>query len=344
MGKHHCILSGCAEVRYQPYEYIGGVRYRYPGQDWVTVDGDDFELDDNRLGQCEETYYVIEYKYNVLGIFATAPSSQYYVRQKGVGIAVIIDPISEEIDTADSGQTYTYPDGSTKTVNRRIAAVKYKVRYPDGSIYEGVQALDNGFGASAAPGTITTKISRLDGKPDDCGDCTFTIFKEGVVVRQQTRDDCPEVEILESDEGSNCQLSDRTKIVKIDKFPLIERIDVVDHAYQNIGRSVQKAPIPDNCLNIYKPTTPTITPIFDDRPNLSNSSIDQDFSYGFVEQICSSEGCPPPQYEVICSCEGEECPPDTCPVECGSTVCCYDTNNGQAVDEIPLENYKGGGI
>ena len=45
MGYLHCVESDCAEVRYQIFEKAGGIRYRYSGQDWVTVDGDDYSID-----------------------------------------------------------------------------------------------------------------------------------------------------------------------------------------------------------------------------------------------------------------------------------------------------------
>ena len=61
MGNFHCIPDGCAEVRYQPYEKSGGVRYRYPGEDWQTVDGDDYKIIDQREGQCPNTSYRLTY-------------------------------------------------------------------------------------------------------------------------------------------------------------------------------------------------------------------------------------------------------------------------------------------
>ncbi|MEM9509744.1 MAG: hypothetical protein AAGA16_19030, partial [Cyanobacteria bacterium P01_E01_bin.35] len=50
--KDHCL-------KITPKINSGGVRYRYPGEDWTLVAGDDFSLDDNVAGQCEGSYYSV---------------------------------------------------------------------------------------------------------------------------------------------------------------------------------------------------------------------------------------------------------------------------------------------
>jgi hypothetical protein len=56
MGNFHCVPSGCARLVYR--EYLPPViRYRYPGEDWIYVDGDDFFLEVKK-GQCNEGYRI----------------------------------------------------------------------------------------------------------------------------------------------------------------------------------------------------------------------------------------------------------------------------------------------
>ncbi|NJL53497.1 MAG: hypothetical protein HC930_17425 [Hydrococcus sp. SU_1_0] len=183
---------------------------------------------------------------------------------------------------------------------------------------------------------IIDSITRLDGLPDNCGDWTFTITKNGKSVHQESRSVKPEVQKIP------CQLSDVSKQIEIEKFPYLERVEVIPWAYQNFGANVYRNNIPSNCLNIYKGHTTAIIPLPGGIPTPSNSSIDQDYSYGFITQICSAPGCPPPEYDVICDCNNcESCPGDTCGIECNGVICCYN-DYGTSIKEIAKSNYCGG--
>ena len=43
------------------------IRYRYPNEEWIEVEGDDYELIDMRQGQCEDTSYRITFTFFVAG-------------------------------------------------------------------------------------------------------------------------------------------------------------------------------------------------------------------------------------------------------------------------------------
>lgn len=343
MGNFHCIESGCAEVRYQPYKKKGGIHYRYPEGDWITVDGDDYKIDDKRFGQCPDAVYYVKFYYHYTGqtggCYENANGTcTYYSNgsvRKGakVGRIDINDPELEE-----KAPSWWDEEKSGKW-SKKITGAYIYWNYPGGEISQNyVSFVKSSGGGGAIPSSVEWEISRNDGQKDDCGQCTLQIFKEGQLIKEIENKDCPEVKELKDE----CELSDRTKVIQIKKLPFLERVDVVPWAYQNLGANVNRRDIPDNCLNIYKPTTATIPPAPGPIPTPSNSAIDRDFSYGFVTQICSAFGCPPPEYEVICNCSGEECPNGTCPVECGNVVCCYDPNTGISVDSIKIENYSGG--
>ena len=358
MGYLHCVFSSCAEVRYQPYKKKGGIRYRYPGEEWVIIDGDDYSINHQLdfgdylfdvFCQCKFTHYGYVAQpldnskyytyYHNKGDLVTGVS-QYDSNRKGKVIDYYIEPaINQNLVTLVLIIEY---QGVRKTLHCNFSArIFNETTRPQGFIW--LLEDPNPYTGYGFTDTTTPKISFSSNFLSE--NYHFIVYKNNNVVFQQTSNDKPEVELIESEQfgEKSCQLSDRTKIVKIEKIPLLERIDVVDHAYQNFGLTVNRATIPDHCLNIYKPTTPTIAPLPGGIPTPSNSALDQDFNYGFVEQICSDEGCPPPRYVVVCHC-GEECPPGTCPVRCSNSVCCYDTNTGKAVAEILLENYSGGGI
>ena len=182
---------------------------------------------------------------------------------------------------------------------------------------------------------VITSIERKDGLPDNCGKCLFVVTKEGQTVYQETRAICPEVEKLP------CRLNDERKEVKIEKFAYLERAEVVPYFYQNFGLGVFQAKIPDECLCIYKNTLETIIPQFYGFPTPTNTVQNV---YGYITQICSAPGCPPPEYQVLCDCNDcENCPPDTCAVNCDGNICCYD-NSGVSIKEIAVADYCEGTV
>jgi hypothetical protein len=142
------------------------------------------------------------------------------------------------------------------------------------------------------------KIERADGLPDNCGDCQFKITKNGQTVHTETRAVCPEIQKIPFD------LSDVEKQIEIKKLADLEQIEI------------NNTDIPAECLNIYITGNTT----------------------QYQGQICSSPGCPPPKYDVICCGPCESCPDGSCAVTCGDRICCYD-QNGIAVKTISKASF-----
>ena len=230
MGLFHCVGSGCTEVRYQPYKKVGGIKYRYRSEDWITIpEGDDFEINDNRRGQCTGNYrYSIEFDCQTVRPNGSPSynsnwrhSIYFRVGQK------ILNPSSP-----------IYFDGLYPT-----GVERYKEAYADGVTLTG-DRITNRSAANVnnegfLPSTLTNveivlyyrpnryKEIELDSKYDNCGKCEFKAFSNGNVICTESRNECPEVIVSNSDDY---KLSDRTKVVQIEKLPFLERVDVVPWA------------------------------------------------------------------------------------------------------------------
>ena len=294
MGNFHCIPDTCARVVY--HEYLPPVvRWRYQGEDWNKIEGDDYQLN-NLIGQCP-----IRYDVEYIAYYETQPFQR------------IVRGVFGKINMF-------YLLNGNLYVNQGLS------HNPDANH---PRILD---GPGPWNDFEILSIKRQDNKPDDCGDCTLTITKNGQIVHEETRDVCPEVEKLP------CRLSDETKEIKINKKPWIEGIEVIDFArgVNILGRGFPvsfNAEIPKHCLNIYNTNVSgSIVPI----PNFY-------LEFDHIAQICSVPNCLPPEYEVICDCDCRECPPNTCAVACDGHVCCYDTSTGISVESIPSSEYCGGG-
>lgn len=328
MGNWHCIPSSCAEVVYQEYE-PPKIRWRYPGFAWQEIIGDNYTV--NTLnGQCNTTYLVkgIAAKNGVN--YCETPNLNNNWSLNVPGPIHGLKALFARQDDRYSCPNYTSIVGKA---NLYLAYINFGSNPNDSSksiiyFYE--------------PHTISdvvkiTSIARTDGQPDNCGGCEFTITKKGQIIYQETRSVCPEVEKI------SCKLSDQTKRIEIEKLPYLERIEVRDQSINTVFVSPNQAPLidtkplPSNCLNVYQtyilaaPLLSNFVPL----PGFINP-------YQFVAQICSYPGCPPPQYQVLCdSCGCESCPGDTCPIECGDHICCYN-DYGISVAQIPKLDYCGG--
>lgn len=335
VGNWYCVPSSCGRVVYR--EYLPPVvRWRYPGEAWQEIEGDDFTI-------VEELDLSLNTNYQII---AHTPLTVTNGQQQQWNTT----------DTVYSSQIQAngIEDWYLKIFWNKTNSFYY--RYPPTAYFSCFS--ENGNQAPSASqrsatfdlvyktqGTWITKrlattnalwLIRIEPVNPNLRKtiCNLTITNNGQIVYEETRSVCPEVEQLP------CRLSDEIKQITIEKIPYLERIEVIDYAYQNFGLNVLRRDIPNECLNIYNNLTTSIIPLPGGIPTPSNNPIDQDYDYGFIQQICSASNCPPPAYQVICDCNCESCPKDTCPVECGDHICCYD-DNGIAVKSIPIDNYCG---
>lgn len=180
-----------------------------------------------------------------------------------------------------------------------------------------------------------TRIQRLDGQPDDCGNCNFTVtetFDDGTteIRHQEQRENCPTVAKIPA-------RLDYDKAQKFDiKTSALGYIEAVNFTYGvnqfGVPTSLE---IPSECINIYN-----VIPYIPIGLTIRKSS-DIALIREPITQVCSVRGSPPPKVVFNCdqSCNPcESCPDNTCPVICGDHVCCYD-ESGIVRKEIAIENY-----
>jgi hypothetical protein len=315
MGNFHCVPSGCAEVVYK--EYLPPVvRWQYPGEAWLEIIGADNYSLENIVpnftgGQCPK---------------------DYYVWCKWDGQRKIGRLIQGKITSVECS---IYPDFLGRPRNYGISVKNDQGIHAYGSNFNTVVQNLNSNQIEIVPNVGL----------DDCGDkpskCIFKVFKNGNIVHQEIRSICPQVQQLP------CRLSDQVKSIEIEKLRYLERVEVIDWDYETvIGGvplpviSVKRAEIPHHCLNIYKNSTTELIP----PPGITIPSQSINAHQGYITQICSVPGCPPPEYGVICDDECNECsncPPGTHPITCSDAVCCYDSS-GKSVLEIAQFDYCGG--
>lgn len=333
MGNWHCISNSCAEVHYR--EYLPPIiRWRYLGEDWNEIEGDDYNLEETR--DCSGVPWGFFYK-------TVASTQPRYVR-----------PCSITVWDREYYRAYFQYSNETPFINLRIVMNREVVAssatvdsstflsaydcYPSqiNILVDTPVAKNRLILNTSGYGIEVRNFRPSDGDLHRCtNQCTFTVTKNGEVVHQETRNVCPEVEKLP------CRLSDERKVIEIKKLPYLERVEVVPYGYQNFGFGVYQAIIPNECLNIYNNLTTTIIPQFEGFPTPTNAA---QATYGHITQICSPPGCPPPEYTVICDCECESCPPNTCAVNCGDHICCYDTTTGKSIEQIEFSDYCGSAV
>lgn len=319
-------------LKITPNTNTSGVRYRYPGEDWVEVDGDDYTLEDNVKGQCSGSYYQIftndaqQYDYDG----SPLPGNNHFIVIRFGPVERVLNPSNPF--TFEKIPAENLPYQAVWDAHYQKAVVKYIDL--NGNEKQG-EYIGNGVGFDGSqPNNVSlTRLRRVGYtsqyivvEDDDCGTCDLTITKDGNIVHTESRKECPEVEILGDD---NCEEDEPVRI-EIQTTPL-GFIDVTKTAASQDGQP--EAAIPDECVNIYK--VDAIHQL------LAPSGALPDIIYTFIGQYCSTPGCEPPTVVRDGDQCGESCPDDTCAVSCSDHICCHD-GNGVAVQEIPLENYAGG--
>lgn len=203
----------------------------------------------------------------------------------------------------------------------------YRVVADTNSYQDVVLHIRNSFGI---------KIIGFEAEPNQApclDDCKFTVEEkfydnDGYVYRTDIRhqeirqENCPAVEQFECELGDLETVEANLKSLEIlfisdsEDFDnsLVEFLDtseIIDYLSGN----------PPNCLLVWK----------------LRRQFGLSFSLVNIAQICSAAGCPPPKFIYEC-CICQSCPQNTCPVECGNHICCYD-NQGIAVKSIPIKDY-----
>ena len=337
-SNYKCISSDCARVVWR--EYLPAVvRWRYSGEEWQEIEADDYQVK-TQPGQCNTKYFIeAEATYqgsNVGNLFVCGETMRIVSKRQFDGNIISVDKI-ENPENRAFGFAVVWKNRSGIIESFNVGVNGYKIGRTGGfgTIVWNDECRFVNYN-SGGKNIRNVQIKRVDGKEDNCGDCEFIVYKNGEIVHQETRDDCPEVEQLP------CRLSDRTHIVQIDKTPYLSAIEVTqldNDAIRIKGvpfplKGVGKAP--DECWNIYR------NEIFDPFPSGDPEEPNEPAFGDYITQICSAANCPPPEYEVICGCE--ECPPNTCGVICGFYLCCYDIETGKAVKSILLTNIPNFGI
>ena len=187
------------------------IEYRYPGEDWKVIDGDDFSLDES-LDFGNNAFHA----YLDATVQTQANRSDYTYQGYGCG-----DTITIRTRSFSSGKIVNYElnqfieseqislDLTTKNSTRTNREI-IKFVYPDSNgdhplylpnvSYLGSCSINNpSFARVGVKDVRNLRFEPLspDVTPVEC--CILTITKDGEIVFQETRDVCPEVR-----EGDKC--------------------------------------------------------------------------------------------------------------------------------------------
>ena len=329
-----------AKINVTPY--LGArIEYQYPNEPKQTIYSNGGELSytfEQEKGRCR-TYYYIGCSYvnsdSNLGLTCGTylPARTH---TSIVGPLEIVKMGFYDIPGSYAGSVRAW----VQAKNLITGEVKY---YPFGRIgyYRSVR-LDPGcagkanwlgIGFAETEELTNVTIYRADGLPDDCGNCVFTVsetFESGasVIRHEEARKICPSVQQF----GCIPELENiQTYNVNLEPLEALFITTSSEFALQNgtVNEGFDLAEIinfiagnPDNCILIWK--------------------LERSFGFFYsitqIAQICSFAGCPPPEYSYECLDPCRSCPPNTCAIECGAHVCCYDSE-GIAVESIPIGEY-----
>lgn len=223
-----------ARITVTPYKSV--IRYKYSGEDWVEIEGDNYTFDNQNIGDTIEIpWYFIEGTATVSGRFPYSTSRPVIfddgetirIRSASSHPGVDINSIS----TGTRSNSYhifylTYIQNSSyqsigKVQNTnchyRNSTSNIRVNEPENNQLLSIRQSDNirvgginptGFGltedTSKPPLICRSTINQ----------CIFKVYKCGSLVYEETREDCPEVEI------DNCILDyQNQEIIEIDISP-----------------------------------------------------------------------------------------------------------------------------
>ncbi len=333
MSIFHCIPEGCGRVLYQKY-VVDSIKLVYPNHGVWTFRGKNLRVKHEQVlrpGQnpfCCTNVYDVEFTYKTVRT-GHIPRTETYRNSNFVG----------DLDTSFGVNGFLVDNNTPRSP--AINSIFFRSTPCDKTT--GAYRNYETTGVFYYEVTSDINIIKWDFKytQDTCQyDCRTTVTgidENGEPINwEKDYYRCPEV--IKGD----CRLEETINEVEIDKVPYLQRIEVRNHGvgYAPIAAPLYKRyEIPSECLNIYN-TDIWAAPIVLDTA-LAPGAL---YPYLFVKQICSAPGCPPPEYNVICDCECEKCPTNTCAVECGNNICCYDTSTGISVKQIEINKYCGDDI
>lgn len=318
--KKHCL-------KITPQTKGGTVRYRYPGEDWITVSGDDYKITDERKGQCAGANYDVSATNTELFADGNVFNERSLIGGIVWNVRKILNP--------SAPFTFREQDNLIPGLYRQAV---FEYEDMNGNVREFIS-----YSSGATVGYVGGQVSNLDiyrvnsqgGRwfnESYCGFCMLTIYRNGAIVLKVENDVCPEVEVI----GNECVIGVSEK-KEVETTPLGNIFVSVTHFNRN---GTQAQDMPPECIAIYNqiPYLPLgSSPTFG--TNGQTAQIMQ-----FIGEWCSSEGCNRPEVIRLGDNCKENCPNGTCPIVCGESVCCADPNTGQIVQEIPLNEYGGSEI
>lgn len=305
----------------------GGIRYQYPGEELVITDADSYSIDETVGCNFAPCLMKIEY------VIQNSSNGSF----KGI-VKRIVDVGNRVL--ADSNQRFISDKNAVNTKATEIYTSSFRVRliniqgntidyYYDATSGARLATPQfyRGFRDNILTSSIKISFCKTTGENQECGGCTFKLFKDGATILQLTKNVCPVVQ-----EGSNCHL-DQPEYLQSRTSPL-GYIAVSNTEFNGDGTAAYE--IPPHCIDIYQ-VIPTFSigynPVSNPRTN-PNGVI-----WKSIGQYCSDEGCDPPTVEKTGENCPNLCPKGTCQVDCGEVICCYDTSTGKSVKSISKEDF-----
>ena len=323
--------------------YKSYVRYQYPNEPWQKVEGNDYSIEqDFDPNNNSFDWHYIEFDAEVASRYPPT-LTQPAIHEAGDIIPVGLNASYPGITSSSINPVKVQPNyncqfeyvsnfgGCRKRTVETVISSKHPLSSGKRCRTEeaGSTASNPAIKNISAP-TLTEDTSR---NPIVCNNyvnsCNFVISTCGYPVFQEEREVCPDAEkalcLLEEQKELKIGLNKHDTIIVIEgKVNILPPL--ISIFWANIGRSVRGLLFdpqilidiaeealgnPEECILILK--------IGD------FNTIDSVFQY------CSSCDCPHPFYQTECSALG--CPDNTCEVDCGDHLCCYDSQ-GKAVLSI----------
>lgn len=168
------------------------IRWRYEGEDWNQIKADDYELE-NEVAQCP-----VPYKLTTRWRSDRKPEWRYYVNAS----EDYQPPFTNMMLGKNNGRSEHEIEGFPSLVAYR-AASRYSWRWESKLDFNCFDRDGNPRFFRVVSGSRDSSgqneyiefvgFERIDGLPDDCGECKLTIFKNEAIVYERTEKSCPEV-------------------------------------------------------------------------------------------------------------------------------------------------------